>query len=223
MSIGKRLKHARLVAGLSQEELSKRSGVTQQMISKLETDKSANTRDLVALAQACGVRPEWLATGSEPMEPPAETREDLAPCGRPPVPGELYREISIVGTTQTGPDPAWFELGNPHPFGEAYLDSPTQDRLAYALRVVGHGMEPRMREGDVLAVSPAAAPVPGDDVVVKLMNGSVLVKELVASREGTLTLRSIGEGEKRIVIDRGEVAFVHVVTGIHPSSTVKLR
>ena len=84
-------------------------------------------------------------------------------------------------------------------------------------------MEPRIREGDVLAVSPAAEPVPGDDVVLKQGDGAVLVAELVTLREDTLALRSIGGGEKRLIVNREDVDFIHVVTGIHPSSTVKSR
>lgn len=63
MSIGDRLRHARLEAGLTQAQLAEASGVSQQMISKIERGASAGTTSLVPLALTCGVRPEWLHTG----------------------------------------------------------------------------------------------------------------------------------------------------------------
>jgi transcriptional regulator with XRE-family HTH domain len=75
MSLGRRLKKAREYAGramgskkkLSQKQLAERSGVSQQMISKLELGRSKETSGIVALAIYCGVRPEWLSDGTGPM------------------------------------------------------------------------------------------------------------------------------------------------------------
>lgn len=63
MSIGNRLRQARLDAGLSQFSLAEQSGISQQMISKIERGESSSTTVLVPLAIACGVRPEWLHAG----------------------------------------------------------------------------------------------------------------------------------------------------------------
>lgn len=67
MDLDERLRKARKQANLTQVQLAERSGVTQQMISKLETGRSKETADLVALAVACGVRAEWLAHEAGPM------------------------------------------------------------------------------------------------------------------------------------------------------------
>lgn len=60
MKLSDRLKAARDRAGLTQEQLSKKSGVAQQVISKLENGKQQETAGIVKIAIACGVRPEWL-------------------------------------------------------------------------------------------------------------------------------------------------------------------
>jgi transcriptional regulator with XRE-family HTH domain len=75
MSLGGRPRKAREYAGramgskrkLSQKQLAERSGVSQQMISKLELGLSKETSGIVALAVYCGVRPEWLSNGTGPM------------------------------------------------------------------------------------------------------------------------------------------------------------
>lgn len=62
MTLGERLKTARKYAGLTQPQLSDKSGVSQQTISNIETGLQDKSTDIVQLAVACGVRPEWLAT-----------------------------------------------------------------------------------------------------------------------------------------------------------------
>ena len=67
MSLAIRLKQARERAGLTQVELQAKSGVPQQAISKIEKGLQGSTAFVVRLAVACGVRPEWLDSGEEPM------------------------------------------------------------------------------------------------------------------------------------------------------------
>jgi len=67
MTLGERLKRAREYAGLTQKELEQRSGVLQQMISKVENGYQETSAYIVELAVACGVRPEWLGMGQGEM------------------------------------------------------------------------------------------------------------------------------------------------------------
>lgn len=62
MTLGERLKAARQFAKIAtQDDLAKKSGVSQQTISKIESNKTDSSAFIVQLAIACGVRPEWLA------------------------------------------------------------------------------------------------------------------------------------------------------------------
>jgi transcriptional regulator with XRE-family HTH domain len=67
MTLGERLRRAREHAGLTQKELEEKSGVLQQMISKVENGRQETSAYVVQLAIACGVRPEWLALGQGEM------------------------------------------------------------------------------------------------------------------------------------------------------------
>lgn len=69
MSVGLRLRNARIKRGLTQKDLAQLSGVKQSTISEVETgeSKSPSGTNLVHLAHALRIRPEWLVTGKEPM------------------------------------------------------------------------------------------------------------------------------------------------------------
>lgn len=63
---GLRLRQARKHAGLTQEELSKRTGIPQSTISTAERMGSGSS-DTPTYAKACGVDAHWLATGDGSM------------------------------------------------------------------------------------------------------------------------------------------------------------
>jgi transcriptional regulator with XRE-family HTH domain len=67
MSLGQRLKQARQYAKFSQIALAEKSGVSQQTISNIESGIQDKSTDVVQLAVACGVRPEWLGLGTGEM------------------------------------------------------------------------------------------------------------------------------------------------------------
>lgn len=55
MTIGTNLRRLRLDAGLTQPQLAKKAGVSQQLVSQLEQDKNASTKYLPRLAAALNV------------------------------------------------------------------------------------------------------------------------------------------------------------------------
>ncbi|QNQ91501.1 helix-turn-helix domain-containing protein [Corynebacterium poyangense] len=62
-----RMRKAREVAGLTQDELSERSGVGRATIARIEYGKGTPRRaSLIALAFATGVDLHWLETGETP-------------------------------------------------------------------------------------------------------------------------------------------------------------
>lgn len=69
---GSRLVQARKHAGLTQTALAKAVGMSQSAYAGAETTGQGSTYTS-QLAAACGVRPEWLATGAGPMVGETET------------------------------------------------------------------------------------------------------------------------------------------------------
>lgn len=64
---GTRLRDARKRAGLTQADLAKRAGMPLSTLAESETKGQGSTYT-PQLAAACGVSPEWLATGEGPMQ-----------------------------------------------------------------------------------------------------------------------------------------------------------
>lgn len=79
-TFGDRLRDARREAKLTQQALSKRAGLSQSVISEIETGEYATSGQTAQLAAACGVRPLWLAEGRGPRYPegPRQAGSDAA-------------------------------------------------------------------------------------------------------------------------------------------------
>ncbi|SIT43731.1 hypothetical protein BN2476_350262 [Paraburkholderia piptadeniae] len=78
MKFGERLRQARKAAKLTQVELGRRVGLTQAAISDLESGNTAGTAQLLPLAKALGVAPEWLLNTTGPRVIVTTPEEDHA-------------------------------------------------------------------------------------------------------------------------------------------------
>jgi len=67
MDLGPRIKAARAHAGLTQAQLAKLVGMTQQMIQKLESGRADATASLLDICIETGVSPRWLARNEGSM------------------------------------------------------------------------------------------------------------------------------------------------------------
>lgn len=128
--------------------------------------------------------------------------------------------IPIMGDTQAGREGYWCGDTDHPATADEYIDAPSRDSGAYGLRIRGSSMWPRMREGDVLSVSPVADCLPGDYVIVRTQTGETLVKELVVCRHTEIILNSLSGDAPRIMLSADNVVLMHKVTAIVPSSMI---
>lgn len=157
MSLAQRIKQSREKADISQRELAKRSGLSQQLISKLENGLVESTTEVFRLAEALRVDPRWLATGKEVAEE-ANTREGPS----------ITAYVPLISWVAAG---AWRDVADPYPMGVGEDLVPVTCRVgtnAFALRVQGDSMEPVFPNGSVIIVDPSAEPRHGSYVVVRL-------------------------------------------------------
>lgn len=63
MSLGNRIKESRENKNLNQSQLAKLVGITQQSLQAIENDEIKQPRQIVKIAEALGVSPEWLQFG----------------------------------------------------------------------------------------------------------------------------------------------------------------
>ena len=66
--LGERLKTARIKRNLTQVALAQLSGVPQQTIQGIESQRIKETRHIIRLAKALKINPEWLSEGEGEME-----------------------------------------------------------------------------------------------------------------------------------------------------------
>ena len=77
-TLGQRLRKARNLRGIKQVELAKSSGVSQQLISRIENDKVDSTTEIFKLSDVLNVNPRWLATDDGEMENEKRTASDAS-------------------------------------------------------------------------------------------------------------------------------------------------
>lgn len=207
-SIGSRLKEARKEARLSQKQLAEKSGASQQMISKLETGKAKETSDIVALARACGIRPDWLQDGSLPKYDRKRMDNQVIESG--PEVGR-QRKAPVVGTAIMGDDGYFEEIDYPVGFGDGYVLANTSDENAYSLRVRGDSMEPAIRDGWYVVCEPNSEPCVGEYVMVKTKSGRSMVKLLEYASRDKVILKSVNNQYPDLTLMAEEIDKMHFV------------
>jgi SOS-response transcriptional repressor LexA len=132
--------------------------------------------------------------------------------------------VPVVGTTDTGPRRAFEEgVGYALRHGDRYVEVVTNDLQAYALRVAGDAMSPRLMEGEWIVVEPNTQPMPGDDVLLKTKDGNVLVQQIVCWHAENLILTSLSVAFKRMTRHSSDIDFMHVVGARLPVRAIRQR
>lgn len=174
MNLANRLKAARKHAGISQEELALRIGVSQSLITKIERGLQGTTTLTVKIALACGVSVVWLDDGTGEM-----------------LENKLMQEYTNYETVKTGklinqvPLISWVEAGN---FNECVEDLRDCEMIStdakttlrtFALRIFGDSMQPLFQPGMILIVEPTLVAISGDYVIAKNGNDEATFKQLI--------------------------------------------
>lgn len=197
---------------LSQKEAADKAGISQQQWSKLERgildpdDSSSPAK----IARAFGISLDDLLHGTFNAQPGPELRS--------------FRPVPIVGDFRGGLENGYFEDREyPVGHGEGFIDWPTRDPNAYAARIVGDSMAPRIRHGEFVIVEPNAACRPGNDVVVKLRDGHKMCKRLLLDRADSFELGSINDAHKTLVVLKETVESIQLVAGIVSAASPFVR
>lgn len=82
-TLAERLNHAMSLTGMTQGQLARAVNMAQPTIRRLTSGQAKGTSRIIDIADALGVRPEWLANGDEPMRAPAaepyDSRSNVPP------------------------------------------------------------------------------------------------------------------------------------------------
>lgn len=82
-TLAERLNHAMSLTGMTQGQLARAVNMAQPTIWRLTSGQAKGTSRIIDIADALGVRPEWLANGDEPMRAqavaPYDSRSNIPP------------------------------------------------------------------------------------------------------------------------------------------------
>lgn len=149
MSLADRVKTRRLELKLTQEVAAEIAGIRQQSWAAIEEGKTKKPRNILGVAKALKVEPDWLLNGGDMI----------------PIEDINLKKIPVISYVQAG------ALANRRPveaiddiYEYVLTDSHTSDK-AFALKVSGDSMEPDFKEGDVIVIDPEVEPMPGEFIV----------------------------------------------------------
>lgn len=123
--------------------------------------------------------------------------------------GKPAPHMPLIGFAQAG-DRGFFDDAG-YPVGGGWDEIPfpeVGDPHAYALEVSGDSMEPLFRDGDRVIVSPAASVRRGDRVVVRTIEGEVMVKQLIRQSAKRIELASINPAHQGRSLATEDIAWI---------------
>ena len=120
-----------------------------------------------------------------------------------------HPRVPLIGLAQAGSGGFFDDGGFPTGGSWDEIVFPNfNDEHAYALEISGDSMLPLYRDGDVIVVSPQAAPRRGDRVVVKTKDGEVLAKELKRNSAKSIELKSLNPDHADRTLDLKDVEWM---------------
>lgn len=179
-TLSERLNQAMELAGMSQGALAKASGVAQPTIWRLASGNARGSTKIVEMANALGVRSEWLSTGAGPM------RDDgQEPISRQPSNSESFRVEVLDLTVSAGPGRymlsevvevlAAIEFTNEH---ARALFGNRQAKDIKVMTVDGDSMSPTIKSGDRLFFDVSVREFKTDGVYAFVFGKTFHVKRL---------------------------------------------
>ena len=119
------------------------------------------------------------------------------------------KTVPLVGFAQAGYGGLFDDAGFPTGEGWDQILFPNiTDENSYALQVNGDSMEPALRAGDTIIVSPNVSVRVGDRVVVKTVHGEVMAKVLKNQNARRIELESINPAHGIRTLDNDDVVWM---------------
>lgn len=205
-TFAERVRESRLALGLKQDQLANLSGLKQPDISKIELGRIQQTTEILNLARALKVSPDWLATGKGPKEPQNVPRMALggifpSPAiiemeGNPDYPA--VRRVSVKAQAGvTGYAVEDIEDGPPIVFrADWYTSRNFIPKKMLAMRVHGESMMPSLYPGDLIVMNTAQVQPKDGIAFVVAYEGEVVVKRMVRD-DGSWWLCSDNPDQRR--------------------------
>jgi repressor LexA len=203
-TIGERLREARENRSLDQATLAAKVGIVTRTLQRWE--KGEQVPDglyITKIAKATSVQASWLLTGEGEMYP-TPTRPDnvypLTPAGR--------RNVRLVDLPLISAVPAGKVATMFHPdYVDDYVTvDDVKDPGAFALKVKGNSMSPRIEDGDIVIISPQQEAHSGDICVIRVSGEDTLKK--VKFEGNYIHLIPLNTDFEPVTVKKKDVEFV---------------
>lgn len=161
-TLARRLRLARQKRGLTQTQLADISGVKQSDISKLEMGKSLTSTKIGSLARALRCDTYWLETGEGQPDWDGQNNVEQGP--------EVKATVPLISWTTAG---HWAEVVDNLQPGDAeewIATTARVSRTAFALKIKGESMGPKVPDGAIVIFDPERGYTHGSLVLAKRTN-----------------------------------------------------
>jgi repressor LexA len=165
-TIGERIRSARENKELDQATLAERIGVVTRTLQRWEkSEQIPDGISITKIAKSTSVIPSWLLTGEGGMYATPKRPDNVYPLS-----SAMRRRVKLVDLPLVSAVPAGKVTTMFHP---DYVDNyvtvdDVKDPQAFALKVKGNSMAPRIEDGDIVVVSPQQEVHNGDICVVRV-------------------------------------------------------
>jgi len=205
-----------------------RSQISQYLSERYNEGRSIGERAARALETSVGASAGWMdqpINSIETLIGPTPDREgadvDFPSVAKPESDPLLVKNIPVRGTLRPVGDELVRLRDAENDIGVKFLEFHARDPKAYALLVRGNGLRPRIKSGECIVVEPDGSPVPGDDVMLRLVSGEYMLMQLLYARDGEFTLGNLNEkGPTALVFDY-DIVSIELVSAIVRNSTLK--
>jgi phage repressor protein C with HTH and peptisase S24 domain len=120
------------------------------------------------------------------------------------------QRIKLIGIAESGSQGYFDDAGHPTGTGWDELAFPEiGDPNAYAFEIAGGSLAPVYRDGDTIVMSPAANVRRGDRVVIRTLDGGVMVRQLLRRSARKVEVQSVNGQRVDGEIAADIVAWMH--------------
>ncbi|MBG2647138.1 helix-turn-helix transcriptional regulator [Klebsiella michiganensis] len=190
-TFAERLNAAMIAAGVSQGQLAEMVGVSQPAIQKMTSGKTNGSRKMVELANALGVRPEWLSSGQGAIrEDGQQPQSQLTKTGD----SDVFRLDVLDLTVSAGPgiiNQEFVEILHSVEYAPAEARHMFDGRKAENIRIInvrGDSMSGTIEPGDLLFVDISVKSFDGDGIYAFLYDDTAHVKRLQKMKDKLLVI-----------------------------------
>ena len=158
-------------------------------------------------------KPRWPSTESisRILAATGATMSDFLGLSGDDISQKNIPTVPVIGYAQAGTQGFFDDAGYPAGDGWDQIQFPGLDHFqgrVYSLEISGSSMEPLYRAGDRLIVAPGAAVRRGDRVVIKTLEGEVMVKELARQTASRIELKSINPQFDNLSYSMTEISWI---------------